>query len=419
MIWVEIFWMIGLDGVKRSYGDEDIGVFVQLTDIHIDFYYEEGSYADCIGDIVTLPCCHSWEIPRSFRLAGKYGDFKCDSPEITINETLNAVTRLNYKYDFAIWTGDSPSHNDFSQSESLNLRSIQRVSNLISEYLPGIVVYPSFGNHDTWPIDQLADPPNYGWLKDNVAEYWKKWLPNEIQQKSLKHGGYFSIDVVPGLRIISVNTLFYDYFNILTRADDPAEQWDWFSKELIQARKNKEKVWIIAHIYPGNEEAKESYSIKYQNLINNFTDIVIGQFFGHSHKDQLLFLKNSTSITNMIYIAPSVTPMGDMNPSFRIFFYNRKTFEIVDFEQYYMNLTDANLKKRTQFQLNYKASQFFNLPRLSLDGWVQSLKKCTAMILFGTNFGNKCGTDIFQFQIVSECVRKISYAKLNQPLKLR
>jgi len=366
-----------IQGKRLSWGqsEDDVGAFIQLTDIHVDFDYVEGSYADCFSDITTLPCCHSWEIPRRFRLAGKFGDYNCDTPEVTINETLKAIAKLGYRYDFMLWTGDSPDHSDFSQSESINLKSIKRISDLIDSFLPGVVVFPSFGNHDTWPIDQLADPPYYGWLKNGVADYWKKWLPNEEQQKTLKYGGYFSVAAAPGLRIISVNTLYYDAINILARGDDPAGQWAWLSKELVQARANNEKVYIIAHVYPGNEEAREEYSKRYESLINNYTDIILGQFFGHSHKDQLLFLKNASAITSMAYIAPSVTTFAEMNPSYRIYFYNRKTFEIIDYEQYYMNLTEANLNKKASFQLNYRATQFFDIPQLSLDGWKKVLNK--------------------------------------------
>jgi len=65
-----------------------------------------------------------------------------------------------------------------------------------------------------------------------------------------------------------------------------------------------------------------------------------------------------------------------------------------------MNLTDANLKKRTQFQLNYKASQFFNLPRLSLDGWVQSLKKMHSDDTFWNKFWKQVWNGYFP---VSDC----------------
>jgi hypothetical protein len=39
------------------------------------------------------------------------------------------------------------------------------------------------------------------------------------------------------------------------------------------------------------------------------------------------------------YIAPAITPFSGNNPSFRVFTYNTSTYELLDYTQYYTNIS--------------------------------------------------------------------------------
>lgn len=99
----------------------------------------------------------------------------------------------------------------------------------------------------------------------------------------------------------------------------------------------------------------------YLNHIHCF-HFLLGQFFGHTHHDEFeLFydLNNITRATNIAYIAPSTTTFYNNNPGYRIYvvdgFYPSTTWRVVDYETYFLNLTEANITNEPKWQLEYTA----------------------------------------------------------------
>ena len=69
---------------------------------------------------------------------------------------------------------------------------------------------------------------------------------------------------------------------------------------------------------------------------------------------------------NSAFMAPSLTPNYDVNPSVRLYKYNRDTASIMDIQQYHLNLTQANIDNKANWTLEYTATQAYGLPDLSL-----------------------------------------------------
>ena len=61
------------------------------------------------------------------------------------------------------------------------------------------------------------------------------------------------------------------------------------------------------------------WSHEYNRLINRFKNIVIGQFFGHTHDDEFQIFFNGTEAINMAFLAPSETTLDGINPAYRIY----------------------------------------------------------------------------------------------------
>ena len=55
-----------------------------------------------------------------------------------------------------------------------------------------------------------------------------------------------------------------------------------------------------------------------------------------------LQVKDDSGAYEAILIAPSVTPYVDQNPSYRVFEMDPDTYELLDYQQFHMNLTKAN-----------------------------------------------------------------------------
>lgn len=85
--------------------------FVQLTDIHYDQKYKEGTDAEYCGYSI---CCRDFEVKKGIPRedgpkAGKYGyPGICDTSEAMFDSFLDKVDELNP--DFIIWSGDNTPH---------------------------------------------------------------------------------------------------------------------------------------------------------------------------------------------------------------------------------------------------------------------------------------------------------------------
>lgn len=97
-------------------------------------------------------------------------------------------------------------------------------------------------------------PPHCDWLLSNVSLWWSQWLPPDAMS-TFMIGGYYSLVVQPGLRVIALNTNFYDawdpYAHLLSDRDDPGDQLSWLNMTLYNSTLYGEKVYIAGHVAPG------------------------------------------------------------------------------------------------------------------------------------------------------------------------
>lgn len=87
-----------------------------------------------------------------------------------------------------------------------------------------------------------------------------------------------------------------------------------------------------------------------------------------------------------LFMAPAVTPwnstlpgLGANNPAIRLYHYSRSTGLIKDYTQYYLNLSDANARKKAKWEVEYRALRAYNLngslSAASLDALVLKFKE--------------------------------------------
>lgn len=67
------------------------------------------------------------------------------------------------------------------------------------------------------------------------------------------------------------------------------------------------QVYLVGHMAPGPDERQadalpnfeERYSRKYIQLIRRYSDIIVGQFFGHLHSDTFRVIYDEKGITKL------------------------------------------------------------------------------------------------------------------------
>lgn len=368
---------------------------LQLSDIHLDHLYREGTNPDC-GEPL---CCRSNDgtpAPGK-RKAGKYGDYSCDIPPITFETMLQHINKTHQDIDYALWTGDIPPHNIWNQSRSDQLQALDYATKLLEKYLPGLKVFSAVGNHESAPVNSFPPPFITGansnqWLRDSLVDHWKIWLPDDALQ-TVKKGGYYTVYLSKGLRLVSLNMNYCNNMNwwLLINSVDPAQELQWLIDLLQEAEDNGEKVHIIGHILPGNSDCLKPWSWNYYKIVNRYQSTVTAQFFGHTHADEFeIFYDEKTRKipTNIAFIGPSVTTYQGHNPGYRIYDidgdYANSSRVVLNHETYILDLDEAN-KGNLQWKLEYSAKEAYDMPSLLPKDWNDFVHRMAAnTTLFNT-----------------------------------
>jgi sphingomyelin phosphodiesterase len=86
-------------------------------------------------------------------------------------------------------------------------------------------------------------------LYDVAARQWARWLPAEVAS-TIRYGGYYTAVILPGLRVISLNTNYCYTGNwwTLSKSQDPASSLLWLNKVLEDAERAGEKVILLINV---------------------------------------------------------------------------------------------------------------------------------------------------------------------------
>ncbi|XP_066991452.2 acid sphingomyelinase-like phosphodiesterase 3b [Anabrus simplex] len=204
---------------------------------------------------------------------------------------------------------------------------------------------------------------------------------------SFSQTGYYSRVHAPyKLRIIVLNTIFFLESHIASQQLDPGDQWTWLEYQLINARKQDQKVYLVmstppgvfenAYRVPGVHWFHPRHNRVYINMVRKYKDVIRGQFGGHHHSDafRIFFSKHERPVS-WLFLAPSVGPRNTElapdvttynNPAMRLYMYDRDTLEVLDYVQFYLNLTSANIRQNAEWKNAYTFTTFYNVPNISL-----------------------------------------------------
>lgn len=133
-----------------------------------------------------------------------------------------------------------------------------------------------------------------------------------------------------------------------------AGQIAWLRRQLMAARRNREKVWFMAHIPTGIDPVRTALKMRdvcgaepaetflssdaLAGTLAEFGDVVQLAIFAHTHMDEMRLLmpnrKAGESPAVPVKIVSSISPVDGNNPSFTIAQVNAATAELVDYQVY-------------------------------------------------------------------------------------
>lgn len=369
--------LLGISNAQSN--AQPFGYFVQVTDVHYDSQYTQGTPNNCVLGSTGMGCCRKDSIAvQPWQPANQWGDYNCDIPFALLNASMYWL-RDNLDFDFIVYTGDSVDHHDLEQTWQLNMDEIAVVSKMIYVAANGKPVYPVIGNHDTWAIDQLlfdncTFAPCYNIVLNNIADLWCPLFNfTNAMCNDFRRGGYYETD-----HFIAWNSLWWDHNNVQTllcSSYQPmcnfAEQTNWLIDQLNVLNKTGQQKILIAHIPEGAAESVTPFHTFMQNLTYIYQNNIIAQLYGHSHIDEFRLLKDANNQSfAMLYIAPSIVPSQHF-PSIRRYKYDVMSYKLLDYEQWTLNLT-AQMQNDTfiGYELSYVATQEYGMTDIDAQSWI-------------------------------------------------
>ncbi|GIX68894.1 acid sphingomyelinase-like phosphodiesterase 3a [Caerostris extrusa] len=357
------------DNVSEIYEKQqkqyDTGYFWHITDIHLDQNYSINGSDENMCHLMksSLPTSHN----NSSTDNGLFGNPDCDSPEIL----LLAVT---------VKSIDSLPHTQNSHADwDAVYETIKNITSYLTAEFPDVPIVTCL--EITTRLLPSEPPLGDGGI---YRGYLNKggWNTLTVGSSDLLHfekGGYYSVKIKEGLRIISLNTVLWYTSNQLTAdISDPENQLEWLSKTLQISSRLSEKVYIIGHVPPGfhnrvagNKKGRAMYHAQhlksYMNLLLTYSEIIAGQFYGHFHLDMFQVFRYGTEfLQGSAFIAPPINPWHErglglpVNPSIRLMHFSLTDFKLLDYDQYYLNLSKANSQNYSNPEVSDNISHSLN-----------------------------------------------------------
>jgi uncharacterized protein YkuJ len=339
---------------------------IQLTDIHLDTKYIENGTVFCDEPV----CCRTPASTYSRIKSGKFGHVgRCDASLALLDSFMDKAYELNP--DFIIWTGDNSPHNSKNSTQEDNYEATVIVKEkLDAKFKNSIPIYPALGNHEKYPADlYIGDETE---LLEHYAQIFKDYFYEDQAFETFRKYGYYTEKYKnTNLRIVVLNCLVCDTWNFYIiggRHEAAKQEFIWLEEVLRQAEKDGEYVYLIDHFPINSNFELTECAQRLRALFDRFDYIIRGFFSGHTHLDDISPVKTyfePKPIININYIAPPLTTYPGRNPSFRQFILDSNTKNVIDYEQYRLNITEANEKKVADWHIAYKATEMFNVNDLT------------------------------------------------------
>ncbi|CAO3591762.1 unnamed protein product [Absidia cylindrospora] len=374
--------------MKQVQSSGDVMTVLQLSDWHVDPDYQENADAICNEPICCRP--DSTDYSNVTKPASKWGEYTCDPPVKLTESMLKYIPTVEKDISFGIMTGDMPPHEVWSTLPFLKTQRIHDSAYALlhthfdAEDKINSLLYPAVGNHEAAPTNNFPISTNnlpldedrkylsLEWLYKSLTRNWRGWLSQETSNFYVQtNTGSYATRPLPGLKLISLNTNFCYTLNwwLYQRPAemDPDGVLTWLVEQLQESEDIGERVWIIGHIAPGDSTCFHDYSNYYYQIVERYAPhVIVGQFFGHTHKDEMQIFyrgaqQTSSEAISVAYVAPSITPYFQVNPSFRVYKVDKNTFEVLDSLTYMADLEEANaLDIEPVWRLEYSAKEAYN-----------------------------------------------------------
>ncbi len=292
---------------------------------------------------------------------------------------IKTATVANPK--FILVLGDLAGHarlfpNSAEHNESL-------VFQVLKQTFPNTPILYTFGNNDslktnygpfTDATNQNLDKSPYdiakshgGWQNGflstgTLCRPQKTTRPCLIDENTVD--GYYAAYLAKGLRLLSLNSVLFSPKRTGVTQESATQQLHWLAAQLKTAQTQHESVLIALHIPPGNNVYDNTpfwlpnEQQTFLELINTYSNTIIGLLAGHTHAEELKIIKRASGkpITGVYFTAALSTSHGN-EPSVKTFYLTKRSkhWQLSDYETFHFvgPQTALVFKKLYQYQSYY------------------------------------------------------------------
>ena len=124
----------------------------------------------------------------------------------------------------------------------------------------------------------------------------------------------------------------------------------------------------MSHIPPG-DDCIHAWGNRIRGLMERYQHVVRFGIFGHTHDESFNVIKSFEGEKNigLNFIAGSLTPYTNKNPSFTVIEVDEEFMIPVNFETYYFNLTKANSGEQTTWEIFHDFKEHYEIETVSPD----------------------------------------------------
>lgn len=372
----------------RVLADETPQQFLVLTDLHFD------PFINC-PDAATIDRLASASVAEWPALLEAYQSrgtirFGSDAPWPLIRDALADASAQGHHLKMVLSAGDFLTHEWQTKYQNLTKRdpksdpiyfrftskTIAFLASQIERTFPGIPFFPVLGNNDSYCGDyQIVPAGSFAAVfADTFAPLTRGTAEQTANfQTTVRRGGYYSLPLPGKRRIISLNSVFFSgsYQKCTPNVNMPAaafEQLQFLDRELTEAARAGERVWLLMHIPPGidgyatgNDPSGGIDPLWQDTLPVDFTDRFLSllgphqktlemAFAGHSHMCDFRLIRETAAGPGttdgseapplILKIVPGVSPLFSNNPAYEIF--QRTEKGEFHFKTRYLALTTDN-----------------------------------------------------------------------------
>lgn len=354
---------ISLDASEPSIINDKIrnGKILLLTDIHLDLYYHNNTDSFCGNSV----CCEERYGSGS---SGYYADTTSGLCEISTQFLEKFSCEYNQMYgpfDSVFVLGDYADHALARQSISYNYAEIVETHRILKKCFGSTPIIDVLGNHDIFPVNHYTAGKDDEWIYSLLNNFVHEDIPVNLDylNSTIYAGGFYTVKMFDGLRLIVLNSNFYHNDNLATigKCNDTSNQFAWLDKVLEKSVNNSEEVIILAHGH--YTDFLGAFKNHFTDLIKKYNKNIKAYLFGHWHQYKICFMKNGTEPI-LLEISPNtLSTYGSqvINPGFAVLDYlytNRSfnieniTYQIIDVNKF-NNVSESNYIATLDLDLNY------------------------------------------------------------------